>query len=576
VTRPDFPRRLDHLRRQLERDLRDLAPLRALRARELELEDLRADLERQAARSQAAAVLVLVGSTGAGKSTLLNALAGRVLAQASITRPTTAVPTVYAPADADLSALLDGLPNAPQVVRREPGAGGPLSELVLVDAPDTNSVATEHRATVSALAARADVLVVVLHRQSIVEQATLGWLAEFAARRELVLVLNRSDELTPQARGELLNQVRRAAAQHLGRPDLEPLAVSAGEACAGRGGADFERLLAELDGLVRDGRLASVRRHNALGVAAELARLGRAARAEAGADLAALEQELRAGLTALLDAVQSELERRLALRGAEFTTSLAAQAGAHWDGPGGWALRRGSWSTLGAGLGLLVARHNPWVAAGLAAGGAVAGHLQEDLGRRRLEAADALLPGPGELERLGAQHLGPARVRAGRLCGDPALLAIPSVAELEQRLAAAVGESWNRLLHRELPEAAERAVPGWLRWLLDLPVYALGGWVLYRAAMGFVAGDYAGLDFLLNGALLALALLCATRWLARLRLRARARGLLEQVSQDTGEALREQTERQLAPVAERVRSFDAGLSALGELDEQWREALASR
>ena len=75
------------------------------RERRPELDRLLADLDRQIARVQRAAVITLVGATGAGKSTLLNALAGRRIAQEGVDRPTTRRPVIYAPLDADVGEL---------------------------------------------------------------------------------------------------------------------------------------------------------------------------------------------------------------------------------------------------------------------------------------------------------------------------------------------------------------------------------------------------------------------------------------------------------------------------------------
>ncbi|MHC4894344.1 MAG: dynamin family protein, partial [Planctomycetota bacterium] len=210
---------MSRLRARLEAEVGELAVLRPMADASIELEDLIADLDRQLARATDTGILVLVGSTGAGKSTLLNALAGSPIAMSGETRPTTRTPTVYAPRDADLTNLLAGLDVEPEVVRFDPDSGRRLGDQVLVDAPDTNSVAKEHRATVRQLAERADVLVVVEHRQSVVEDSTISFLGDFAGRRELVLVLNRSDELTTDARDELSEQLRRIAVERL---EMEP------------------------------------------------------------------------------------------------------------------------------------------------------------------------------------------------------------------------------------------------------------------------------------------------------------------------------------------------------------------
>ena len=165
---------LNSLLADLDRDLGAAQELRPMAGLALEVEELRGDLEEQLNRAKSAAVICLVGSTGAGKSTLLNALVGRDVAIEGVDRPTTSAPVIYRPRDADVSAILEGLPGQPPTVvsyDADPAAsaGSFWRGQILIDAPDTNSVATVHRDVVKSLSARADVLVVVAHRQSIAE-----------------------------------------------------------------------------------------------------------------------------------------------------------------------------------------------------------------------------------------------------------------------------------------------------------------------------------------------------------------------------------------------------------------------
>ena len=177
--------RLHQLWRELERDLAELASppeLFAQLARSAELERYVTDLAAQLERHESAAVITLVGSTGAGKSTLLNALAGQEIARAGTTRPTTSRPVIYKPRSIDIQALIEGL-GPIEVHEFDPAeSASPLAEQVLIDAPDTNSVATEHRRLVEALAERSDALVVVAHRQSVAELAwSASWICSLAA-----------------------------------------------------------------------------------------------------------------------------------------------------------------------------------------------------------------------------------------------------------------------------------------------------------------------------------------------------------------------------------------------------------
>lgn len=104
-------------------------------------------------------VAVIAGSTGVGKSSLLNGLAGRLVSETSVLRPTTSRPVVWAHPDhapTFRSRSFGGV--APLVVvddRRE------LERLVVVDAPDFDSGVAGHREAADALLASADVVVFV-------------------------------------------------------------------------------------------------------------------------------------------------------------------------------------------------------------------------------------------------------------------------------------------------------------------------------------------------------------------------------------------------------------------------------
>jgi energy-coupling factor transporter ATP-binding protein EcfA2 len=135
-------------------------------------------------------VVVLLGSTGSGKSSLLNALAGRVVSPAGVLRPTTRRPVVVAhPHDAGRD-LLPGL--AARGLLDVVDAPDARRGVVLVDAPDFDSVELENRALAVELLEAADLLVVTTTATRYADQ--VPWTVLARARQRgvpLLAVLNR-------------------------------------------------------------------------------------------------------------------------------------------------------------------------------------------------------------------------------------------------------------------------------------------------------------------------------------------------------------------------------------------------
>jgi energy-coupling factor transporter ATP-binding protein EcfA2 len=583
VPSPTLRKRLRFLRRELQSDVDAVRELRAVGARADEMESLLADLDRQLERVGRAAVITLVGATGAGKSTLLNALAGSTIAVEGVDRPTTRHPVIYAPRDADVSELVGADIERPQGYESEGSArvvpygaeSGPWTAQILVDAPDMNSIDPQHRATVTALAERSDVLVVVLHRQSILEEAAVSFLDGFAGRRQLLFVLNRIDEVTPEAREELLSQVRRLAADRWRAPSAPVLAISARAAQSQPNAAGWEEFCAALRTLVRESAIAGVRRLNAVGTAVEVEQLFREIAGVATPDLEALPAEVEAGLRDLVERCADEVATRLALRSADLRELLWAEAAKRWDGPGGWALRTGGFGAVGLGSAAALATRNPLLAAGAAASALAADQVQRAVRDRRVTDLTGLMPAATEFESWYTESLSAARVRAARLVGSTDGLGLPSVAAARDGATLAVEESWKTLLERDLPAAAERSVLRFFRLLLDLPVYGLTAWVLYTVARGFAAGEYAGVDFLVSALLILAAYLFAARLIVRRGLGWRARRLLQAVIARTRGALTDQIDRVRADVLQASAEKQSALDRLCRLEGHWRTGLGA-
>lgn len=570
------------LRDRVHADVDRVTGLRAVVGRRPEIDDLLTDIDRQLERLDDVAVITLVGATGAGKSTLLNALAGRTIAEEGVDRPTTRRPTIYAPAEADVGRLLAaaaaaapeiGVDRVAQIVRHQ--SPGPWAAHVLVDAPDINGLDRSHRAVVNALAQRSDVLLVVLHHQSVVEAAAVSFLDAFAERRRMVFILNRSDELTPEARAALLEQVRTLATARFAVPEAQVVALSARDARNTPGTTEWVAFRAVLDRLTREPAVRTARRLNALGGAARLARVFDAARDDVAPDLAALPDEVADGLGAIARRAGDEVSVRAELQRSDLTALLCLEVARRWDGPVGWALRTGGPTALGLGTAGLLLRRHPLAAAGAAAGALAAGRADTVRRNERLADARPLTPAPLDLETWYIEALAPARLRSARLTGTPNAFALPPLATVRNRIAAAVEHAWTQVVDVNLPTLA--AHPAWrlARWPLDAPVYAFLAWMLYRVGAGFVAGTYAGVDFLLNAALLLAAYLLAVRAGTRAALGRRAASLARHVAGRARSALDADAAQARSATRERVGEARAALDRLCSLPELWRAELGS-
>ncbi len=250
------------------------------------------------ARGAQAVVVALAGGTGSGKSSLFNTLAGAPLSRVGAVRPVTAEVTSWAVGDpAATTAVLDWL----GVRRRHVAAAGPDAPegLVLLDLPDHDSVAPDHRITVDRFVARVDVLVWVVDPLKYAQRALHdGYLRQLAQHaRVVVVVLNRTDELDAGAR----RAVRDDLARLLAGAGLRKATLLATSARTGEGIAELRALIARF---VRERRAVAER------ITADVCRVAAALREQVGddrrvsldADRLAAALATAAGVEALADA----------------------------------------------------------------------------------------------------------------------------------------------------------------------------------------------------------------------------------------------------------------------------------
>jgi GTP-binding protein EngB required for normal cell division len=159
-------------------------------------------------------VVALVGGTGSGKSSLFNALSGLRFADVGARRPTTSAVTACTWGSA--ARLLDWLGVAPdRRIERESALDGEsqadLRGLVLLDLPDHDSVASEHRAVVDRLLPMVDLLVWVVDPQKYADDALhSGYLRHLGGHEgSMLVVLNQIDTVPVSEQGALLHDVAR-------------------------------------------------------------------------------------------------------------------------------------------------------------------------------------------------------------------------------------------------------------------------------------------------------------------------------------------------------------------------------
>lgn len=185
-------------------------------------------------------LVALVGGTGVGKSSILNALAGENVTEASVLRPTTEKPTAWVAEAAldELTPLLDWL-DIDRVVTRKDGI---LPGVAIVDMPDIDSIAVDHRQLVDGLLPRIDVVVWVVDPEKYDDERLHQYLREVSrGGRPTEVLLNKVDQI-PE--GEV-GAVEGHLAQRLKLAGLQNARIRTLSAVTGEGIHEFRTELAQ-------------------------------------------------------------------------------------------------------------------------------------------------------------------------------------------------------------------------------------------------------------------------------------------------------------------------------------------
>ncbi|MEV4863213.1 50S ribosome-binding GTPase [Streptomyces ossamyceticus] len=182
-------------------------------------------------------VVAIAGATGSGKSTLFNTLAGVAISETGVRRPTTAAPIACSWSDG-AATLIDRL-GIPGRLRRRPlqsaEAEAQLAGLVLVDLPDHDSAAVQHRQQVDRILGLVDAVIWVVDPEKYADAMLHErYLRPLAGHAEVMfVVLNQVDRLPGEAAHQVLDDLRRlldedgiALGEH-GEPGAAVLALSA-------------------------------------------------------------------------------------------------------------------------------------------------------------------------------------------------------------------------------------------------------------------------------------------------------------------------------------------------------------
>ena len=196
-------------------------------------------------------LVAILGSTGSGKSSLFNAIAGENLSDVGVIRPTTRQPHALVHPDDSLPPAIDRMAEdgAVEVIRHPSG----LKSLVVVDAPDFDSIEAANRLLARRLLEAADLIIFVTTDTRYADDVPWNILARAGERGvPLLTVINRLP-LSSEDRSRVIGDYRRLLDESrlggLGSGAIEVVGVNLGDLDTKTSGLRREAVVPVIDSL---------------------------------------------------------------------------------------------------------------------------------------------------------------------------------------------------------------------------------------------------------------------------------------------------------------------------------------